>query len=542
MPDGQKVRFPDDMPREQINQMILTKYPELETGKNYTPVKITKEEDRPWYDSGWVRKPLAVAQGTLNSNLNPVGFIAKGSNYVFGNGKWELPEALRPIEPEDKAEKVLMNAAKKANDVYGTLAIGTGLGNAGFLGEGIKTGSKIANAVLNPKNAAQIAGMAAQGDALATYVDPESDLARFGLEVFGAAPVSTTKGVLKLGSKAIGGAGALARKGMALASGVSDDALKQAYNIGKSGNKAAQQAFKASLKGETTINQVLDDAEDALRKIQSDASSKYAPLKKHLFKQKTKLDLTEINKQAKSLDGSLYDRGALVGDKKNAGYVEEMVDAVKRHSKHPDIRGLDSMRRSVEAIEIPLENKVARRAQTKLVNTIKDTITKQVPQYKKLVDDYSDSMNTIKSIRDALHVGGQNRSTTARSIMQAMRDNVNANFGIKANALKVLEEKGGKELVASLTGQELSSWLPKGLQRGFTGYGLFRALTSGFTPQTAAILASTSPRINANVVNTVGRAVGKLPTINVNGEALTNAIKAIGLSELIDKATRKEKK
>jgi hypothetical protein len=123
-----------------------------------------------------------------------------------------------------------------------------------------------------------------------------------------------------------------------------------------------------------------------------------------------------------------------------------------------------------------------------------------------------------------------------------MRDNVNANFGLKANALNVLEEKGGKELAAALTGQELSSWLPRGLQRGFTGYGLFRALTSGFTPQTAAILASTSPRINANVVNTVGRAVGKLPTINVNGETLRNAIKAVGLSELIDRATRKENK
>lgn len=540
MPDGQKVRFPDDMPREQINEMILTRYPELNQSKKQVQNKY--EEDRPWFDSNWVRKPLSVAQGSLESNLNPVGFIAKGSNYIWGNGKWELPESLRPIEPKDKAEKILKNASKVANDLYGAYAVGTGLGNIGVLGQGATKASQIANALINPANPAKFSLMAAQGNALANYFDPDSGLARFALEMFGSSPVSMTKGALKLGGKAIGGASALARKGMALASGVSDDALKQAYNIGKSGNKAAQQAFKSSLRGETGIENVLDDAEDALRKIQTDASAKYAPLKEKLFTDPRKLDITPIQTKANELTSSLSDRGVLIGDKKTAGYIGEMVDAVNRHSVHPDIKGLDSMRRSVQSIEIPIDNKIARKAQKTLSDAIKDTIIKQSPEYKTLVGDYSSSMETIKGIKDALRVGAQNRSTAARSLMQAMRDNVNANFGLKANALKVLEEKGEKELAAALTGQELSSWLPRGLQRGFTGYGLFRALTSGFTPQTAAFLASTSPRINANVVNTVGRAVGKLPSINVNGEALRNAIKAVGLSELIDRATRKENK
>ena len=37
MPDGQKVRFSDDMPKEQIRDMIATKFPEFaqKMGYNY---------------------------------------------------------------------------------------------------------------------------------------------------------------------------------------------------------------------------------------------------------------------------------------------------------------------------------------------------------------------------------------------------------------------------------------------------------------------------------------------------------------------------
>ncbi len=810
-------------PESDIDSYIASQGVSLDDVRNYKPSKISPETEEKvkemgikggwlnddgsvkgsWVNSDWIRKPAALMQGNLNAALNPIGFMAKGLNYSFGNGKWELPESLNGFKAETDVERALQGGAETATNLYGAYALGTGAANAGLLGSGASLPSKIATGVLNPENAAKFAYMGGQGRALADYVNPESNLARFGLEVFGASPVQITKAGLKGIGAGIKGAGTLARKGMALASGVSDDALKKAYEVGKNASIAenninhllwdennsklvnlknrlnggtyydkankmlgeeterlarqearrlgiasqngrygqlprkgnelvwaankelkdtysklgldtpdfvelpkggasaekfrnamleakkikgksfasvdikpvedykdmrlfltkdgktgfainsnngddivsvfnggkkglgdatmdvavaaggkkldaydtflpeiysrhgfkpterltwddkympsdwsksyfrkfnygqpdvvmmehdpsaavrytspnsltktinkeigkldAQKAFTDNLMGKSNINKVVDDAFDAYKQIQKQASAKYAPLKEALFKDTTKLDLTDVNRATDDMIANLYDRGILIGDKKTEGYIWKIANAVKMHSAHPDIKGLDSMKRSVEAIEIPMENKVARRAQTQVANAIKDSIIRQRPEYKTLVSDYADAMKEMKLIKDAVKVGGQNRSTAARSLMQAVRDGVNANFGSKANAVKMLEEAGGKDLTAALAGQELSPILPKGIERNVvSGILGFMGLAGGVSNPRLLGLAAASPRLDAIISNTAGRVMGKVPTINVDAAKIKDAAKAIGLSEIIKKALDKK--
>ena len=76
-----------------------------------------------------------------------------------------------------------------------------------------------------------------------------------------------------------------------------------------------------------------------------------------------------------------------------------------------------------------------------------------------------------------------------------MRDNVNTNFGRRAQLLEELEEVGGQPLRAPLAGRALQPLVPAGLQRGVAGAGALAGTTGVISPYFLAGLAATSPRL-----------------------------------------------
>lgn len=94
MPDGQQVRFPDDMPREQIRGMIASKFPDFANNKGLNLSEEQKaeiqarneayaqrqEENRPWVDKNPIaRLGVATMQGIANAGLNPAGYVARAA-------------------------------------------------------------------------------------------------------------------------------------------------------------------------------------------------------------------------------------------------------------------------------------------------------------------------------------------------------------------------------------------------------------------------------------------------------------------------------
>lgn len=94
MPDGQQVRFPDDMSKEQIRGMIASKFPDFANNKGINLSEEQKaeiqarneayaqrqEENRPWVDKNPIaRLGVAAMQGIANAGLNPAGYVARAA-------------------------------------------------------------------------------------------------------------------------------------------------------------------------------------------------------------------------------------------------------------------------------------------------------------------------------------------------------------------------------------------------------------------------------------------------------------------------------
>lgn len=133
MPDGQQVRFPDDMPREQIRGMIASKFPDFANNKglNLSEEKKSEiqarneayaqrqEENRPWVDKNPIaRLGVATMQGIANAGLNPAGYVARAAGIDT-----------KPLEAQTAGERVAELAGQYGFDaaaIVPTLGLAAG--------------------------------------------------------------------------------------------------------------------------------------------------------------------------------------------------------------------------------------------------------------------------------------------------------------------------------------------------------------------------------------------------------------------------------
>ena len=155
-----------------------------------------------WVNSGYVRKPVAAMKGVADSSLNPAGFITKGLNYSFGNGKWELPESMQGFEAKDNWERGIERGAEQANDFAAMAGIGNAIGATGALGSGVRVPSKVARFALmqSPVDAA-VTG--AGGGLLSGYVNTKDPYLNLGLNVLGGSLANAAQGGIRTGFNAV---------------------------------------------------------------------------------------------------------------------------------------------------------------------------------------------------------------------------------------------------------------------------------------------------------------------------------------------------
>lgn len=331
---------------------------------------------------------------------------------------------------------------------------------------------------------------------------------------------------------ALAGVGKAISKGvpylLSTTTGTADDAIKAAYNIGKNGSESAKKAFRGNLSRKTPVRKVIEDAEDALKNIHKKAGKEIAIKKAEIFKDTTPLSPSDILDTAKKEAETLTYNGKMVASKSAQREAKEILGAVNRFKKDNTIAGFDAMKRAVQGVDA--KTKDGLRIQTRIANAIKDTIKKQNPDYKDAMSGYSEAETLFKDIRDSLKLGRGNKETATRSILQAVRDNVNANFGNKLNAVKMLEKEGGKELLPALYGQELSAKIPRGLSRVIPQTA---AIIGGaaINPSTLFALPASSPRLVGEVAYGLGKLAGK--------SQLSNATKNAILMDVIGQLSRK---
>ena len=160
--------------------------------------------------------------------------------------------------------------------------------------------------------------------------------------------------------------------------------------------------------------------------------------------------------------------------------------------------GLDALKQRIGAIYEKIDKQKegnSSRVVGSVLNSAKNEIVKQAPEYAKTMKSYSEMADTIKELESALSLKDWNSvDTTMRKLQSLTRDNVNTNYGNRLQLAKELEKRGA-DIVPAVAGQAMSSWTPRGLQganlptqAGLAGY-------AGGPAGVAATLGASSPKI-----------------------------------------------
>jgi hypothetical protein len=161
-------------------------------------------------------------------------------------------------------------------------------------------------------------------------------------------------------------------------------------------------------------------------------------------------------------------------------------------------------------------------------NAVKNEVVKQAPEYAKTMAGYQKASDLIREIEKTLSLNPKASVDTAlRKLQSVMRDNVNTNYGKRADLVKLLQESGAKNLLTKLAGQSLKSFEPRGLARVTAGLGTIAtgAGAAFLNPMSlvpvAGALATQSPRLVGELTHLGGRAANALARL-----PMRNALRA----------------
>lgn len=351
--------------------------------------------------------------------------------------------------------------------------------------------------------ATRAAGGAITGGASSAMVNPED--AATGAEIGAALP---------LVGKIAQGAGKLAKSAIGASTGVGEEALAQALRAGKTGGKVAEDFTKA-LRGESSMDDVLQMAKQNLEAMGQQKQAAYRQGMAGVKADKTILSLGNVDQAVNDAIGMATFKGQIKNDKAANALAEikgeidnwKSLDPAEFHTPE----GLDALKQKIGGIleSIPFEQKTARSAAGKVYDSIRSEISKQAPEYSKTMKGYSEASDTIKEIERALSLGQKaSADTSMRKLQSLMRNNVNTNYGQRANLAGEMISAGGQDFMPALAGQALNDLMPRGIQRAGVGTGGVGLAATGNLPAAAALALTSSPRLMGEAFYGAGKAMG----------------------------------
>lgn len=296
------------------------------------------------------------------------------------------------------------------------------------------------------------------------------------------------------------------------ATGTGTEALKTAFKAGYKGGDAAR-LFRLNIMGKASPEEAVNSARAGLDRMKrnrnlafrrgidvvtGDKEIDFAKIEKAV--DRAKGDFFVTSKGIKQLRG-----GQALQNKINQ--VDELVNTWKNSPELHTAEGLDALKVSVDELFPAVTEKTAQQQKfiTNVKNSIKDTIVAEVPEYGKVMADYSEASNAMREIEKALIGGNKSSADTAlRKLQSVMRNNVNTNFGNRLERLKQLESVDDLFLQERLAGQALQP----GTARGISGaVSLPAALTIGGTLDLGSAVGyglATSPRLAGSLAFRAG--------------------------------------
>ena len=312
------------------------------------------------------------------------------------------------------------------------------------------------------------------------------------------------------------GVGYLGKQILGLSTGAGGDAVGEAFKAGSTRNPQ----FLANLRGDVPANDILEAAQGGLQTLKNQRRQAYEQGIQTTNKNQVFLDFKPIETTFQDTLKGLTVKGvggvtaSRVGEK-TLREIDQIKNVVGEWKSKPELHtaeGLDALKRRIDDL---YDNNMSKEAKSVLTQTrgqVKNTITKQDPNYAKTMRDYEQSLSLERELETALGLGDRTSIDSAiRKLQSLTRNNANTSYQYRQQLADILKKEAGVDLMPALSGQALSSVTPRGLQKLLPSFTAGSAVTGalnlgmeGLLP--LATLPLQSPRLVGESAYLAGKA------------------------------------
>ena len=222
--------------------------------------------------------------------------------------------------------------------------------------------------------------------------------------------------------------------------------------------------------------------------------------------------------------------------------VHEIEVILSEWERKPELHtagGLDDLKQRIDDVYSQGMTNQAKRVMTATRNKVKETISKQDPNYEKTMADYEEGLKLEREIQQALGLGNKTGvDTTIRKLSQVFSNKSTLSKQYRLELLQELEKVGGKNLIDKLAGYAMGQSAPGALQLladlGVAAGAHMISPEAGVTTL-AALAAAQSPKIALYGSYGAGRATRAIS--DVGQAAKSQVIK--GKTKLSELTSRK---
>jgi hypothetical protein len=305
---------------------------------------------------------------------------------------------------------------------------------------------------------------------------------------------------------------------LGMTTGTGADSIKAATAAGVKGGQTLQD-FQSHMRGTNgaSFEDIVTDAKGALGNIRTERSKAYQSGMTGITSDPTVLDFAKIEQAAnKAMEIGNF-KGKVIN--RSAGSTNAQIQDLITEWKAADpaefhtAAGIDAFKQALGDVRDSTQfGTPARLAADRVYQAAVAEITKQAPDYAKVMKDYGDASKQLTELTKTFSLGEKASKDTAIRKMQSMtRNNVNTNFGARGELGKVLEQHGADNLMSKVAGQGLNSWMPRGIAGGVAPLAAGAALVTN--PVNLGLLAFQSPRLMGELASKTGQLISPVHSL-----------------------------
>lgn len=323
---------------------------------------------------------------------------------------------------------------------------------------------------------------------VARNIDPITAMTNIVTKAVPATIKVTGKGVGKLTTSTLG-----------LTTGAGGDAITGAAKVGFDRGVAgaptnASEAFLNAMRNpNASADEIVQLARNAVGNLRQQASQRYLDKMAQFGKNPSPLDISRVRQRVTDIKPASYDtwkdsQGPRPSDHRAWETMNQFVDEYAyKATQDPSLLeplALDQFKQDLYDVGSKVggayDRDAARIAGT-AYGAVKDELVKHDPLYADAMKGYEDAATQAQQLESTFSLAAgrgkkPNIESAGRKLSQALRNNVNTNFGTRraqVDELAALDPTG--RLIPSLSGQALNTFEPRGLGRLTSG----AAATSG---------------------------------------------------------------